>query len=48
MSDGPSGCSLALMGVKSSRQTQTLRSAGVNNGELLRISVQRALSPPTL
>lgn len=27
---------------------QTLRSAGVNNGELLRISVQRALSPPTL
>jgi type VII secretion integral membrane protein EccD len=27
---------------------QTLRDAGVNNGELLRISPQRALTPPTL
>jgi type VII secretion integral membrane protein EccD len=27
---------------------ETLRSAGVSNGELLRISVRRALSPPTL
>ncbi|HEX2284004.1 MAG TPA: EsaB/YukD family protein, partial [Mycobacterium sp.] len=27
---------------------ETLRSAGVKNGELLRISAQRALSPPTL
>jgi type VII secretion integral membrane protein EccD len=27
---------------------ETLRSAGIKNGELLRISAQRALSPPTL